>query len=145
MRYYIASRLENATKVKELKALLDAAGWEHTYDWTVHGSVRSQGQRVMADVAAAEVRGVMGADVVIALLPGGRGTHVEIGLAMSNPNIIDVWLVGGEDEHFSLDERTCAFYHHRYVRQVYSDGLTMAKLAEQLLEAYRPKDYSELI
>jgi hypothetical protein len=39
-KYYIASGLENAAVVKDLKKILDAAGWQHTYDWTVHGSVQ---------------------------------------------------------------------------------------------------------
>ena len=37
MKFYIASRLENHEKVKRLASLLRQAGWEHTYDWTVHG------------------------------------------------------------------------------------------------------------
>ena len=45
-RYYIASGLDNVDKVRELKSVLDAAGWEHTYDWTVHGSVQREGQNL---------------------------------------------------------------------------------------------------
>jgi len=39
MKFYIASRLENADIVKRVAAVLKAAGHTHTYDWTEHGSV----------------------------------------------------------------------------------------------------------
>ena len=43
-----------------------------------------------ADLAVAEITGIRHADVMIVILPGGRGTHVEIGaaLAMGKPVII---------------------------------------------------------
>ncbi len=53
-RYYIASGLQNFEEVRHLKAILDAAGWEHTYDWTVHGSVQREGKSRIAQVASQE-------------------------------------------------------------------------------------------
>jgi hypothetical protein len=109
-RYYIASRLENAPAVRELKITLDAWGWQHTYDWTTHGSVQQCASAVIRDVADAEMEGVSGADVVIVLLPGGRGTHVELGVALGNAARV---LIASSDPgaDFGVTGRTCAFYH----------------------------------
>jgi hypothetical protein len=117
MRVYIATRLERAADHQRLAALLRAAGHEITYDWTVHGSVQSEGPERIRDVAVAEARGVQEADCVIVLLPGGRGTHTELGMALAfgRPCI-----VAAEHAHgfFGDDGRTCAFYHHPLVRRV---------------------------
>jgi nucleoside 2-deoxyribosyltransferase len=126
-KYYIASKLENVDQVRAVKGMLDAAGWHHTYDWTVHGSVQTCGTERIAEVAKAEARGVMKADVVVVLLPGGRGTHVEIGLALAN-----LWACGecatdediticlyslNPEEDFGTAGKTCAFYHYPGVQK----------------------------
>lgn len=128
MKYYIASRLENAESVRALKAILDGLGWIHTYDWTVHGSIRHEGAERMQEVAEKEIDGVATADVVIVLLPGGRGTHVEIGVALacSTPLI----LVGDAQRDFSFDENTCAFYHAKGVLQL---GITLDMTHQQIV------------
>lgn len=84
MKFYIASRLENAEQVRQLKTILESWGWVHTYDWTV--------------------------------LPGGRGTHVEIGLGIAGQKNVFV-LAGDVAADFGRDGRTCAFYHHPLVTQ----------------------------
>ncbi len=73
-----------------------------------------------------ETAGVYMADVVIVLLPGGRGTHVELGVALG---VADAVVIGPEDEpslriviysptpdkDFGDGGDTCAFYHHPFV------------------------------
>lgn len=120
-RYYIASRLENVDQVREVKAALDKAGWEHTYDWTVHGSVQKCDSSVIAEVARKETQGVINADVVIVLLKGGRGTHAELGGAIVNTayhpsNRIVVYSPDPERD-FGTSGETCAFYHHPFVER----------------------------
>lgn len=121
MKFYIASKLENVNDVRALKVLLESWGWTHSYDWTVHGSVQRAGCQVIRDVAAAEAQGVADADVVIVLLPGGRGTHVEIGMgiAAAKPVYIDSSDPGAD---FGDDGRTCAFYHHPLVTKCWTRG-----------------------
>lgn len=120
-KYYIASGLENAAAVRSLKAKLDAAGWIHTYDWTVHGSVQKEGSERIAEVAVAETRGVGSADVVIVLLPGGRGTHVELGMAIALADAACVPHIAiyspDPDKDFGFGGTTCAFYHHPAVER----------------------------
>lgn len=114
--YYIASRLENAPTVRMVHAKMQARGWEPTYDWTVHGSVRGQGAARMAEVAAAEMAGVEKARVVVALLPGGKGTHNEFGAALFGRKPIIAHTT--DPRLFSDSEETCAFYHHPLVCRV---------------------------
>lgn len=131
MRYYIASGLENHAKVRELKAILDARGWEHTYDWTVHGSVQKDGAERIGEVAASEIEGVYMADVVITMLPGGRGTHVELGGAITlsdsyvrNPDEKpEPRIIIFSENPADFDDRAgtvCAFYLHPNVERVTS-------------------------
>lgn len=96
-RVYIASGPESAMAMELLRDEFLTAGWEITHDWSAHGSVQDEG--------AARVQGVLSADAVVVLLPGGRGTHVELGIAISHrrPALVvgDTWQNG----------RQCAFYH----------------------------------
>lgn len=112
MRFYISSCLENKDRVAELASVLTGRGHELTYDWTGHGDIRSQGERVMSEVAFSELRAVRDAELMIALLPGGRGSHTELGLAIatrSNKRII-IWSEDGRE--FTDPESICAFYFH---------------------------------
>lgn len=116
MKYYIATRLESAARAKRLEHALMAGGHLLTYDWTVHGSVQDEGPVRIREAALAEARGVMTADVVVVLLPGGRGTHVELGMAIAAGK--PVILYAEDDLHFEdAAGRTCAFYHHPLVQR----------------------------
>ncbi len=108
MRFYIASKLENAAAVSRLASALKAAGHEHTYDWTPHGSIKAEGRERLNEVGEMELAGVLTADVIIVLLPGGRGTHIEIGIALgAGKKII---LCAKDDAFFNYDENTTSFY-----------------------------------
>lgn len=110
MRFYVATGLENAAAARAVIAALTARGHRVTYDWTTHGSVQHESSDTIARVASAELRGVMTADVVVALLPGGRGTHVELGVALGAVLAGDMRAVvlAGEEP----PGPTCVFYHH---------------------------------
>jgi hypothetical protein len=113
-----------------LKRTLDKWGWTHTYDWTVHGSVQQEPSKRIGQVAEAEMGGVVAAQILIALLPGGRGTHCEIGAALAVGSKV---FICSEDPEldFGTTGKTCAFYHHPGVVQCnsYTD-LTLALLKE---------------
>lgn len=117
MRFYIASRLENAETVKRVATVLKAAGHRQTYDWTEHGSVQREGAERITQVAGFETRGVMDAEMVIVILPGGRGTHAELGIALGCEKQ-SILICAENDDLFMQDERTCAFYWHPAVKRV---------------------------
>jgi nucleoside 2-deoxyribosyltransferase len=119
MKVYIATGLEFAATQNRVRDALMAAGHEITYDWSAHGSVQSEGEKRIAEVAELEMGGVRDADVVIVLLPGGRGTHTELGMAIAwRKPVLVVAIPHGRAFH-AQDGRTCAFYYAPLVRRVY--------------------------
>lgn len=119
MRVYIASRLENIEFVRQVISRLEEVGVGVTYDWTKHGSVQDEGLSRINDVAHFEAWGVRNADACIVLLPGGRGTHVELGIAIGR--FVPVLIIAPVEGHLGSDGRTCAFYHSDDVVLVESD------------------------
>jgi len=113
-KLYIATALERAAHHQQLAHALKAMGWELTYDWTAHGSVQTEGRARMQEVALAEAQGIADADAVIVLLPGGRGTHVEMGMALA----LDKRLIVHADAGMFDSTQTCAFYHHPNVQRI---------------------------
>lgn len=78
---YVASSIKNAAWVNRIQVVLEALGFTITYDWTTHGDVTAQGSERCAEVATRELLAVQQADVLVVLLPGGKGTHWECGVA----------------------------------------------------------------
>jgi hypothetical protein len=115
VKFYLASGIENAENAKTLRDQLVARGHKQTYDWMVHGSLAAESPARWRATSADEVDGVTSAYVLVALLPGGRGTHVEIGAALGRG--IPIVLVGAE-EFEKAHDRPCIFYHHPRVTRV---------------------------
>jgi nucleoside 2-deoxyribosyltransferase len=110
MKYYIASKLENHAEHNRLRDILNKMGHELTYDWTVTGPVHSQGLQRVEEVAQLEHEGVFNADRLIMLWPGGRGTHVELGMGIALGK--DCIIISDVENHHIASPDTCAFYHH---------------------------------
>lgn len=123
MKFYIASRLENAKDVKKIALALESWGMQHTYDWTKHGSVKNEGPERIMEVAELELQGVKDADIVIVLLPGGRGTHSELGMANALNKKVFLW--AETDALFLQDDRTCAFYWNSNVERIVGDKFSL--------------------
>jgi nucleoside 2-deoxyribosyltransferase len=79
---YVATGLENRTLAAQVISALREAGFRITYDWTTHGSVSGEPLERRREVALDEANGVRKAALLVVLLPGGRGTHVEMGIAI---------------------------------------------------------------
>jgi hypothetical protein len=132
---YVATRLERIEEARSLLAGLREDGWVPSYDWSTHGPVWRRGWVGVQSVAIDELAGAMSADVVIVLLPGGRGTHVELGAALASsvkrrgtPRII----LHGTEEDFAVADTLCAFYTHPNVERAVNvslDGLRAILLA----------------
>ncbi len=117
--FYVATKLENIEEARRLMALLRSWGLEPAYDWTVHGPVWRQGAARMREVAALELGGVRCADVVIVRLPGGRGTHTELGAALAFGQPVIIY---GAAEAFVSGPEACAFYYHECAVHVCTDS-----------------------
>lgn len=114
--FYIATGLGRTEDQKALASKLEKLGFSQTYNWAAHGSAQDRGPEGIRDVALAELAGVKEADLFIVLLPGERGTHTELGIALADsiergayqsPKTI---LIVGETEDAAGN--TCAFYLH---------------------------------
>jgi hypothetical protein len=118
-KFYIATKLENHKQHNEVRDMLLKMGHQITYDWTTHGPVWSKGVNEIKRVQQLEFQGVMDADFVVVLsedgyFPKGRGTHVEIGIAIASGKTI--FLVGNPDIIHGAHKDTCCFYHNPLVR-----------------------------
>jgi hypothetical protein len=110
-RIYVASGLENLGSVKDIMDSLKRSGWTITYDWTQHGSVQGKGNDVIAEVASAEAMGVRSADLVLVLLPGGKGTHTELGIAVGCGIPVLIHSVDPLSfDNIQTERRCCAFH-----------------------------------
>lgn len=106
MKFYIGSGMKNCELVNYYAKMLKEYGWEHTYDW-----VKNVGNDVSIDdmvkYAKLESQGIAASDVVIILLPAGRGAHIELGMAMALNKKIFLCSTSGEE--FNI-KNTVAFY-----------------------------------
>ncbi len=106
MKFYVASSLKNRDQVRAVAAELKNSGWHHTYDWTQNERANSLDE--LAQIGKHEKQAVADSDVILVLLPGGNGTHIELGLAIA-------W--GKRTFLYSPDEKvmnlgtTSTFYH----------------------------------
>jgi hypothetical protein len=113
MKYYIATSLARAAAHNLVRDALEKFGHALCYDWTLHGSVKSVSFERLREVAIFELGGIAEADFVVVLLPGGKGTHLELGFALGNNK--KVFLHTEEPSLFELGPQTNAFYHHPHL------------------------------
>jgi nucleoside 2-deoxyribosyltransferase len=106
VRFYIASSLKNSVKVRSVAEKLRLRGLVQTYDWTVHPMAIHQSD--LQEVAQAERDAVLTADLVIVMIPAGKGAHVEYGVAIGAGK--EVVLYSETDEIYDLDIGSI-FYH----------------------------------
>lgn len=122
-RYYLSTRKDRASEAESLASALHVSGWERTYTWADLGKGVSSAQ--FAEAAIAELKGVRDADVLIVLLPGGFGTHVEIGaaLALSKPVILHA-----PDTETSDAPYPCIFHYHPAVKLLISSPVKVDEI-----------------
>lgn len=106
MKFYVGSGMKNWELVNNYAKLLKENGWKQTHDWVKNIS-DDISRDDMIKYASLESQGVADADVVIMLLPGGRGAHIELGMAMALNK--KIFLCSTTEEEFSI-ENTVAFY-----------------------------------
>jgi nucleoside 2-deoxyribosyltransferase len=105
MRFYIASGFQNKELVQKVSKFLIQKGHKHTYDWTRND--RADTFERLKEIGEAEKVGVETANVLLALLPGGKGTHIEIGMAISYN--IPVYIYS--EIPITNPVESCTFYH----------------------------------
>lgn len=110
-RFYVASSFRNIDNVRYVAQTLESKGYVNTYDWTQNASACDAGTVTLGDLRSIgqhERDAVIGADVVVILLPGGKGTHVELGIAIAQGRRT---ILHSPDEVINNLETTSTFYH----------------------------------
>ena len=118
MTFYVASGVKNAARVNQAAAVLSGNGHQRTYDWTKHGDVSAEPYARKQEVAALEAQAVLDAELVVLLLPGGFGTHAELGLSIASSAHKRVLLWSETSAPFDGAEGFCVFYHHPAVQRI---------------------------
>jgi nucleoside 2-deoxyribosyltransferase len=112
MKFYIASSLINIENVRQVAENLKARGFQHTCDWTTNSNIDSITK--LRKIGEEEVSGVLAADAVIVMIPAGKGSHVELGIALGAGKKIHLYSSTNELNEI---KNTCSFYHVDSVEQ----------------------------
>jgi nucleoside 2-deoxyribosyltransferase len=116
-RFFLSTRKDRSAEANSLSAALKDRGWERTFEWKDEDG---EGTESHAAIAVAELKGVRDADVLVVLLPGGYGTHVEIGaaLALGKPIVLHA-----PDRKTLETPYICVFHYHPGVKLIVSESL----------------------
>jgi hypothetical protein len=68
MKFYIATSLSNMMSHNSVRDALALFEHEISYDWTLHGSVKSISKERLREVAIQELEGVLKADFIVILI-----------------------------------------------------------------------------
>lgn len=105
-KFYIASGLQNKEMVQFVSKRLREQGFIHTYDWTQNE--RAATFEELREIGQKEKNAVLESDFLIVLLPGGKGTHIEFGIALGHGKKIYIYAPDNSADNF---ETTSTFYH----------------------------------
>lgn len=134
---YIASSIRNCEMVKNLTRELELSGIVVTYKWHKHGPLPKD---KLPEAAEREVTGVLRADLLIALLPGGLGTHVEIGMAIGN-NIPVILHPYADNAWEDSTGKLCAFHYYKKMHVVYNIENVVRAVLKWSKSAKKHTDY----
>lgn len=125
MKFYIGSGFKNCELVNYYSKKLEKNGWQHTYNWTKNIN-NYQTIEDLIEYSKLEQKGIIDSDVVIILLPAGRGTHIELGMALTLNK--KIFLCSATEEEFSV-KNTVNFYQlPNIVRLVGSPDENLSKI-----------------
>lgn len=131
VKYYIASSFQNKTIVNKLSQKLNELGYLQTYDWTINDKAETLEQ--LEKVGREELRGVSNSDFLIVALPGGKGTHVELGIAISQDKPVYIY---SQNSNVFDPNNSCTFYHLPNVKIVVGEIAKFIKILESDFAKY---------
>ena len=105
-KFYIASSFKNIETVRNVSQQLVKRGFIHTYDWTKNERVSTFED--LKTIGTLEKNAVIEADFLIVLFPAGKGSHIELGIALGQGK--KIYLYSPDDEINNV-ETTSTFYH----------------------------------
>nr|WP_275695620.1 group-specific protein [Fredinandcohnia sp. SECRCQ15] len=111
-KFYVASSFANIDSVRYVSESLKNKGYLQTYDWTANERATSLGQ--LMEIGKKEKAAVLESDFVIILLPAGKGSHIEMGIALGQGKRVFLYSSNNDVNKFEL---TSTFYHLPEVKQ----------------------------
>ncbi len=123
-KFYIASSFNNIEKVREVSIRLKDKGFIQTYDWTQNE--RAATLEDLKEIGEKERNAVLEADFLIVLLPAGKGSHIEFGIAIGQGKKIYLFSENDDIDNF---ETTSTFYHLDNVEKIMG---TVEELMEKI-------------
>lgn len=105
-KFYVASSFNNIETVRYVSNGLINKGYIQTYDWTQNE--RATTVEDLKEIGMQERNAVLEADFIIVLLPAGKGSHIEFGIALGQGKKIYIYSQNDEVNKF---ETTSTFYH----------------------------------
>ncbi|WP_077618386.1 nucleoside 2-deoxyribosyltransferase [Bacillus sinesaloumensis] len=105
-RFYVASSFNNIETVRNVSNQLKGKGYIHTYDWT--RNERATTIEDLREIGLQEINAVKDADFIIVLLPAGKGSHIELGIALGQGKRIYLY---SPNHEINNPETTSTFYH----------------------------------
>lgn len=84
-RAYVAGSVKNISRCKDVMDAVRYVGWDVRYDWT-----RENQEKLLTDfeykkeVIKNQLEQVKRANIFVLVTPGGRGSYVELGVALAN-------------------------------------------------------------
>lgn len=126
-KFYIASSFKNIEIVRYVSQQLTKIGFIHTYDWTKND--RASTFEDLKIIGNREKNAVLESDFLIVLLPAGKGSHIELGIALGQGKKIYLYSPNEEINNF---ETTSTFYHLPEVEKIVG---TIEDLIEKVVES----------
>ena len=111
-KFYVASSFKNIDTVRYVSKELIIKGYIQTYDWTQNE--RASTIEDLKEIGQKERFAVMEADFIIVILPAGKGSHIEFGIALGLGKRIYLY---SENDDVNNFETTSTFYHLSEVEQ----------------------------
>ena len=105
-KFYVASSFQNRETVRYVSNELKKQGYIQTYDWTQNE--RATTIEDLREIGQQEKNAVLDADWLIVLLPAGKGSHIEFGIALGQGKRIYLY---SPTEEVYKPETTSTFYH----------------------------------
>ena len=126
MKFYIASGFANIATVRHASDLLRRAGHVQTYDWTQND--RAIDIDTLRKIGTVEFEAILACDVLLLILPAGKGSHTELGIALAAGKQIYIYAADG------IQPETAASFY--YVDGVTHCSGTIEDTVEQILERF---------
>ena len=125
-KFYVASSFKNIETVRYVSQQLVKRGFIHTYDWTKNE--RASTYDHLKVIGTEEKNAVIESDFLIVLIPAGKGSHIELGIALGQGKKIYLYSPDDQINHF---ETTSTYYHLPEVEKCMG---TIEELIERVVE-----------